>query len=258
LIEIQAMKKGDIFYNFVLFSPDPFVLYCRVKSMLGSLKGISFEGRINFPEVCFRVFPENRIASREGVRSLEKAKETLRKNFGKNIVSEDGTTLPLRFLRELFTRRLKFACAESCTGGAIANLITSIPGSSSVFVTSIVSYSNESKENLLGVDPVTIRKYGAVSSEVVHQMLNGIIKKTGVDCAVATSGIAGPEGGSKEKGVGVVYVGAVAPEKKLVKRFEIKGMERNDFRVLVASVSLKFLLEILEGACYKSKNKGKL
>lgn len=97
--------------------------------------------------------------------------------------------------------------AESCTGGYIASLITAIPGSSAYYKGSIVSYANEIKENILGVNPKTLASYGAVSKETVTEMVTGAIEKLNVDFAVATSGIMGPDGGSEEKPVGTVWIG---------------------------------------------------
>lgn len=98
------------------------------------------------------------------------------------------------------------ATAESCTGGYIAHLITSLAGSSSIYNGSVVSYANSVKQNLLGVEAATLQQYGAVSEETVQQMVQGAIKALGTDYAIATSGIMGPEGGSPEKPVGTVWI----------------------------------------------------
>ena len=95
--------------------------------------------------------------------------------------------------------------AESCTGGWIAKAITDIPGSSAVFHYGIVSYSNGAKESLLGVHNDTLVKHGAVSEAVVVEMANGALNLSGADIAIAVSGVAGPDGGSKEKPVGTVW-----------------------------------------------------
>lgn len=110
-------------------------------------------------------------------------------------------------LAKILTEKGKtIATAESCTGGNIAHHITLCPGSSSYFKGSVVSYANEVKINVLGVDERNIEKYGAVSQEVVEQMAKGATKIIGADYAVATSGIAGPGGGSEEKPVGTVWM----------------------------------------------------
>lgn len=101
---------------------------------------------------------------------------------------------------------LTMATAESCTGGAIASACTSLAGSSAWFEGGVVSYSNPAKVKLLGVEPVTLERCGAVSAEVVEQMAAGICQRLDVDCSIATSGIAGPGGGSDAKPVGTVWI----------------------------------------------------
>ena len=105
-------------------------------------------------------------------------------------------------------KKLTLSTAESCTGGSIAALVTSVPGSSEYFSGGIVAYSNEVKMALLHVSAETLEQYGAVSRETVTEMARGAMKALKTDCAVATSGIAGPGGGSREKPVGTVWIAA--------------------------------------------------
>lgn len=107
---------------------------------------------------------------------------------------------------ELSTRGLSLATAESCTGGAIAAAVTQVSGCSAVFKGSVVAYCNEVKARVLGVTPSTLAAHGAVSEETVREMVAGVCKVVGSDCGIATSGIAGPAGGSEEKPVGTVWV----------------------------------------------------
>jgi nicotinamide-nucleotide amidase len=119
-----------------------------------------------------------------------------------------------RIVGALLRRNKKtLALAESCTGGSIAQMITSVPGSSNYFLGSVVAYSNYVKKSVLGVRETTLRDHGAVSRQVVEQMARGIIKRFGVDYAIATSGIAGPDGGTPDKPVGTTWI-AVASENK--------------------------------------------
>lgn len=106
----------------------------------------------------------------------------------------------------LKAKKLSLSTAESCTGGGIAASITSVPGSSEYFKGGIVAYSNEVKEALLHVSAETLAKHGAVSRETVVEMAKGAMKTLKTDCAVATSGIAGPGGGTPEKPVGTVWI----------------------------------------------------
>lgn len=116
------------------------------------------------------------------------------------------------------------SCAESCTGGNIAHRITLQPGSSNYFLGSVVSYANDIKTRVLGVPQKYIDKFGAVSREVVEAMAEGTAKLTRSDCAISTSGIAGPDGGTKSKPVGTVWIG-VKYGSKLVS--ECKHFEEN-------------------------------
>ena len=128
----------------------------------------------------------------------------------------------------LRAQKITLSTAESCTGGSIAALITSVPGSSAYFKGGIVAYSNEVKENLLHVSPETLEKYGAVSRETVMEMVTGAMKTLKTDCAVATSGIAGPGGGTLEKPVGTIWI-AVAYKDEIItmQRSENYGRECN-------------------------------
>ncbi|MBT0585081.1 CinA family protein [Alteromonas oceanisediminis] len=102
---------------------------------------------------------------------------------------------------------LRISCAESCTGGGIAYAITSISGSSSWFDQSWVTYSNQAKHDLLGVDLALLARYGAVSSQTAESMVAGVVKRTSAQVAVAVTGIAGPDGGTPDKPVGLVWFG---------------------------------------------------
>ena len=112
-------------------------------------------------------------------------------------------------LSDMFWKEgLSLATAESCTAGNIAAVITAIPGSSHFYKGGIIAYSDEVKKNLLGVNPETLESKGAVSEEVVIEMAKGAMKSMNSDCAVATSGIAGPTGGTPDKPVGTVWIAA--------------------------------------------------
>lgn len=115
----------------------------------------------------------------------------------------------------LKSQKMSLSTAESCTGGGIAALVTSVPGSSEYFKGGIVAYSNEAKMSLLHVSSDTLQKYGAVSRETVIEMAKGAMKTLKTDCAIATSGIAGPGGGSPEKPVGTVWI-AVAYKNEII------------------------------------------
>ena len=136
-------------------------------------------------------------------------------------------------------------CAESCTGGLIASMITEISGSSSIFKGSIVTYCNEIKEQELNVKKSSMIKYGVVSREVVHQMLQGVIEKFNADFSIAVSGVAGPSGGTASKPVGTVVIGVLSKktDRGDIQIYNFKG-DRKDVQIQAAKTALKRIFEI--------------
>ena len=139
----------------------------------------------------------------------------------------------------LTKRKLTVSTAESCTGGYLAHLITSISGSSSYFKGSIISYSNEIKINELEVSSTDLEKYGAVSQQVVEQMAKGARKKLGTDYSLATTGIAGPDGGTDEKPVGTIWIALAGPKGTKAKLFHFgEHRQRNIRRSALAALNM--------------------
>jgi len=139
-------------------------------------------------------------------------------------------------------KKLKVATAESCTGGLIAHSLTNIPGSSDYFDRAIVSYSNKSKTELLEVPEDVLKKYGAVSKEVAKIMAESIRIKSNVDIGIATTGIAGPTGGTKEKPVGLVFIAISNPRSTLIRRYLFSG-NRLQNKYYTCNAALKMILE---------------
>jgi len=135
------------------------------------------------------------------------------------------------------------ATAESCTGGTIARKIVSKSGASAYFKGGVVSYSNEAKEHILGVDSVLLKKHGAVSKEVVLAMAKGASRIFNTDYAISTSGIAGPMGGTPKKPVGLVWIAVLTPTKLMAKKYIFKGTRAQIIRQ-AANAALEFLEEI--------------
>lgn len=140
---------------------------------------------------------------------------------------------------------LTLATAESCTAGNIAAMITAIPGSSHFYKGGIIAYSDEVKKNLLGVNPETLEKHGAVSEEVVIEMAKGAMKSMNSDCGVATSGIAGPTGGTPDKPVGTVWI-AVAMGEKIMTMKANGGEGRNKNIENATLYALQMLLKLFQ------------
>lgn len=148
----------------------------------------------------------------------------LQQRFGNKIYTMDeAETLEMCVLRMLKERNLKLGLAESCTGGLLAGRITSVSGASDVFTTGLVTYANEAKEKLLGVQRETLQEQGAVSAKTAEEMVEGLVKGYGVTTALSITGIAGPTGGSEEKPVGLVYIGCRVPGKIKIKEYHFSG-----------------------------------
>ena len=141
-------------------------------------------------------------------------------------------------------QKFTIATAESCTGGLLSHILTNISGSSDYFDRGIVSYSNKSKIQLLGVPENLLKKYGAVSEQVAKAMAEGFRTKSYVDIGISTTGIAGPTGGTKEKPVGLVYVAISTPDKTIVKKFQFSG-DRLQNKESTCNAALQMLLDIL-------------
>ena len=152
--------------------------------------------------------------------------------------------LSQKLVKLLNKKRLKISFAESCTGGLLSSSITSISGSSKVFKIGFVTYSNQSKINTLKVKKKTIKKYGAVSSEVSELMAINISKKFKSDIALSCTGISGPNGGTDKKPVGTVYISIKFFDKILTEKF-IFRLNRESHRMMTKQTALYMLWKLL-------------
>ena len=158
---------------------------------------------------------------------MNKYHQFLQDMFSEEIVTTEDKSVSQVLGDLLAERELTVACAESCTGGNIAHKITQSPGSSAYFLGSVVSYSNDVKANVLNVSRNDLGRYGAVSREVVSSMARGVSELMHSDCALATSGIAGPDGGTKVKPVGTVWMSAKYGEKVVTELIHFTGNRDN-------------------------------
>ena len=181
--------------------------------------------------------------SSKNKKSVEKIVKKLYNRISEFIIGEDNDRIENTIYECLNSGKkpLTISTAESCTGGMIASKLIEVPGISENFIESIVSYSNEAKIKRLKVKKETLEKYGAVSEEVAREMLAGL--KT--DVAISTTGIAGPGGGTKEKPVGLVYIGIRVKDEVKIFRRELKG-DRNKIRQRAMMHALYNLLKILK------------
>ena len=139
--------------------------------------------------------------------------------------------------------KIKVSVAESCTGGLISYNLTKIPGASKFFMVGIVSYSNISKLDLLKVRQKTLTKYGAVSAEICKEMCNNLLKISKTNIAISVTGIAGPDGGTKKKPIGLVYIGICSKNKLEIKKFNF-GKKLS--RINIQNLTLKKTIKLIE------------
>ena len=175
---------------------------------------------------------------------IDRQVDLLKSILGNAIIVEEDITLEELVGRYLLASGKTLATAESCTGGHVAHRITTVAGSSAYFKGSVVAYSNEIKMNVLGVDATLLNKYGAVSREVSERMASGILKLMSVDYAIATTGIAGPDGGTDEKPVGTVWI-AVGTKDSLVSRKFQFSLDRQLNIERTTQMALLMLLELV-------------
>ena len=141
-------------------------------------------------------------------------------------------------------KKLKISFAESCTGGLLASSITSVSGSSKVFTLGFVTYSNQAKIKILRVPKRIILKYGAVSKETCLSMVKNLSKISMTNISVSITGVAGPKGGTKEKPIGLVFIGIKKGNKTLIKKYLFKNKKRNSIQKATVNKALNLALSI--------------
>ena len=176
---------------------------------------------------------------------MNKFQQSLSAIFSEETITTENKSVS-QVLGELLTEReLTVSCAESCTGGNIAHKITQNSGSSGYFLGSVVSYSNDVKAKVLNVSRSDLGRFGAVSKQVAEEMVRGVADLMQTDCAMATTGIAGPDGGTPEKPVGTVFIGISRQGRCFAQEFHFRG-KRPWIRTLACSNALNLLrLEML-------------
>jgi len=171
---------------------------------------------------------------------LGETEQQIRAKLGNKVFGRDEETMIGIVGAGLRERGLKIATAESCTGGLLGAALTQEPGSSDFYLGGVVGYANELKEGLLGVKADTLRTCGAVSAEVARQMAAGIRERTGADLGLATTGLAGPGGGSEGKPIGLVFIGLATPDGVEAQKFQFYG-GRESVRQLTVMAALNWV-----------------
>lgn len=164
----------------------------------------------------------------------------------KIILNQISTKTEQKIAKLLLNKSLTISTAESCTGGLVSSRLTDIAGSSGYIRENYVTYSNKAKMKLLGVSEKTLKAHGAVSEECALEMVQGLIKATGCDVALATTGLAGPGGATETKNVGLLYVAIKNKHKTCVKKFELNpNHKRKMMKFMFSQIALDLLINFL-------------
>lgn len=199
-------------------------------------KGVELGFRASLPMLELKL----QAASKEHYQALEDAANLARGLFGAHIVTEDGRSIA-HVVKDILLEQGKRVCfAESCTGGLISAMLTELDGASQVLDAGFVTYSNEMKSEMLGVQESTLAADGAVSEDVVREMLHGALSRSKADIGVAVSGVAGPSGGSEDKPVGTVWLAWGSLENVKAHCFYFP-MDRKRFQIIVAALAFDLL-----------------
>lgn len=221
----------------------------QVENKLGELmncpKGISMALLADEGEVHIRLAAE---AGQQDSQLLDDYTGKIMERMGRDVFGLDHETLAGNTAALLKSQGKNLAVAESCTGGLLGKMVTDLSGSSEYFWGGVISYSNESKQKLLGVRQNTLLQYGAVSPETAREMAEGVRTIAGTDAALAITGIAGPDGGSAEKPVGLVYIALAHDRGVEVKKLRL-GLGRDFIRILAAKSALDLLRRQLQYEC---------
>ena len=202
-----------------------------IDSALAAVEGLEYGYCAHIGELDLRMIGE--------AEALAEGRRITLDRFGSYLISDDESSLEKTVVRLLTEKGIKFATAESCTGGLIANRITNVPGASDVFTHGFVTYANAAKSEMLGVSQKDIETSGAVSEIVARAMAEGALKKSGAGISVAVTGIAGPSGGTNDKPVGTAWI-AVAVLGGQTESFSVyHPRNRKDFKLAVSQSALE-------------------
>ena len=252
LLEVEPLLKEEfvldipkiIRKNIKVFGLGESQVEERLGELVNSLDGCSMALLAVDGEVQIRLTAEE-SEDKDSNSDLNSLVTKIVEKMGRNVFAFDDETLISKIGRLLSSRGGKLAVAESCTGGLLGKLITDLPGSSNYFWGGIISYSNEAKQSILGVKEETLKAYGAVSREAAREMAQGMLKTSGADFALSITGIAGPDGGSSEKPVGLVYIALAYNNGCDVKELRF-GLDRDLIRILSAKSALDLLRRHIE------------
>jgi len=209
-----------------------------------ALRNVNLSYRIYFPEVHLHILSYAETTELAD-QCTSRASELIADALGEYLFTSEGIDLEETVAGLLLDSGETIATAESCTGGLLASRLTDVPGSSGYFLRGVVSYSNRSKTELLGVPVELIEKHGAVSSEVVESMATGIRNHANSDIGIGISGIAGPSGGTKEKPVGTVFIGVDSKKRGVFSKSYLFHGTRSEIKLITTSYALNIIRNVV-------------
>ena len=212
----------------------------KLSDLTSAFPDIKLGLRAKFPEIQIKLYV-NGDDEKKLNDLIEKATEWVLEQIGNRVFATDGSAMEEIIGRLIKEKKATLAIGESCTGGLISHWLTNVPGSSDYFLFSGVAYSNEAKMNVLGVPRETLERYGAVHEETVKEMAEGARRVSGATYGIATSGIAGPDGGTEDKPVGTVCIGIASPMGVEGRRFFFPFGERTRNKQIFAMTALDLL-----------------
>lgn len=239
-------KCGQVFYSETvkIVGPGESSVETQILDMLDTQDNPTIAPYAKTGEVHLRVTARAKD-EKEAREKTAPVVEELYRRFGNAVYTTDADeTLEMALTKLLMKKKYTMTTAESCTGGMIAARMVNAPGVSAVLKSGFITYANEAKEELLSVSHDTLEKFGAVSRETAEEMAEGAAKAAHTDAAVAVTGIAGPDGGTKEKPVGLVYIGVNVRGNVEVREYHFSG-SRQKIRESVTAAALTFLREKL-------------
>jgi nicotinamide-nucleotide amidase len=208
--------------------------------LIADYPGVRLGLRATFPEIHVKLYSRGKDEAEVSLL-LEKAAACVVEKLGNRVLSVDGEPMEAVVGKLLDGKKATVAVAESCTGGLVSNMLTNVPGSSGYFLFSGVTYSNESKIKILGIDRAVIEQYGAVHEETAKEMAACARKISGATYGLSTSGVAGPSGGSDEKPVGTICIGLASPEETKGFRYTFQFGDRLMNKKVFAVMALDIL-----------------
>lgn len=227
---LEKRSEGTIFYKVIrTYNLGESALETKLLDLINGQSDPTLATYAKDHESTLRIASKRKTAQ-EARQAVEEMLEKVKERIGDYIYSENDEDLSSVVLNKLLKHRLSLSAAESCTGGFFSKTVTDTPGASAIFDRGFVTYSNRSKIEELGVKQETLEKFGAVSKETALEMVDGLYKKTGSDVCVAITGIAGPEGGSTEKPIGLIYIGLCYKGERSCHPYQMRNSTRKYIR----------------------------